>query len=344
MENDIAQLATQKQSLDYLLYINPVNFAEEKERFFTALKTGSEYHPQYTYQATQSLFEEEETWLTNAARRHTAEVGAESAMINWEIADQQKRLHFIRSIGSEKVCAAAQDLFGGIDEVTKREAETVAKRVDSMFPGEHSARFDQATLLQRCEAFFSEHGFNEWQAEINIPGAPSVCRVNERKVLFQDQPHYSEAMTEILLAHEVLGHAQQEEAARQQDNPLFLSGFGLYEVLHEGFALQQESKVNERLLLRIALYYLAVAKAEESSLYDTYHYIRAWLPESEAYVLASRVKRGLVDTEMPGTWYKDKVYLEGYLAMQHLSVEDQALVARAKFDVRQLDVVRQLES
>ncbi len=336
------KLSMQKSRIDYLLFINPSNFASEKRKFFKAFYEGQAYNPKYKYKKTHELFRKEENYLFFVKKLLAkSKNGTTIDLIHTEIKDQLLRIQLIRSIGTPKVTVTSRKLFGAVDSVVVKKITAEIKGQQKLFP-QDGELFTQSELLTYARDFFARHGFVGWRADINIPGGPSVCRSNDKLVLFQAKSSYNRHMVDILLAHEILGHAQQEENAQQQSIPLFISGFGLYEPLHEGFALWQESKINPKLETRISLYYLAVYKAERASFYQTFCYLLQWLSLDDAYILTSRVKRGLIDTGQPGTWYKDKLYYEGYEFIKKLNKTDKKIVARAKFDTRYFNDFKQL--
>ncbi|TSC87103.1 MAG: hypothetical protein G01um10148_208 [Parcubacteria group bacterium Gr01-1014_8] len=342
-----AILSENRARLEYLEFINPSNGAAEKAKFFDALKRGEEYNPQLEYAVKES----QEQALKLAS--HTIEragrmvkTGPNVDIFVREIVVQERTLEFIRGIGAEHWSQRrAERLFGRIDRFLLDDTVAELKEMPSGFfenGGENLSKDEVRTQAMKA---LKDVGASDWSFDFHAQeNVPSVVLASRKQVFFQKREVYPEQFVNILIAHEIYGHVAQDNNALKHGVGLLQSGLGNYEPLMEGFALDQERKVNPLTELRIKFYYAAVAHAAKHSLHDTFQYLKRWLPDEDAYALASRVKRGMRDTSKPGTWLKDKIYLEGLTELDHMSAEDQALVRHGKFEGALTANVRRLVS
>mgnify|MGYP006297063343 CR=1 FL=1 len=73
--------------------------------------------------------------------------------------------------------------------------------------------------------------------------------------------------------------------------------------------------------------------------------VRQWMGPQDAYLACVRVRRGIADQGNPGVYARDKVYLDGVLAVTaHLDAHpgDFTLLMSGKVALDQLDDVRAL--
>lgn len=297
-----------KKSLPITPHLTPVNFEEERRKFFNS-KT---YNPQFQY-VIQDIKNQEKKILELKARVLKLDISQELNDYLLEcIIDLELLNHTRKSIGTPLFADYATDLFANELEETFHE-QFIPKNFE--FENEGKGELMNAKAIrERFMSVLNNYNLKDYTVEI-IQNGPIITAGPNRIVLGEKIKRY-ENNVNCLIIHEVESHALQFYNIREAKNPLLpLMKFSKVRVWSEGLAVFNE--VQTKLLTKSKyttyLKRFEAVKMINNSFRDIYEYIAESMPPKEAYKIAFRVKRGLSDTGIPGGFPKDLVYILGYL-------------------------------
>ena len=119
--------------------------------------------------------------------------------------------------------------------------------------------------------------------------------------------------------HEIGTHIKRAENAKEQKLKLFKIGFPYYLATEEGLAAYNEEIAgvhNNNILRQYAGRVIAVDLALKNAFNVVYTTLQQYFTDFEAFTITLRVKRGLKNTQQPGSYTKDHVYLKGLYAVK----------------------------
>ena len=165
------------------------------------------------------------------------------------------------------------------------------------------------------EEELKKRGFNEWKVFIkNIPARMSVSSM-KRELKIKENSKFSKLEVDRLIVHEIGTHIQRFENGKKQPYQIFRYGFSGYLETEEGLAIYSEEKSSllssydrRKYCMRV----LAANYACNHDFYDLFIYLHKKLDFDDAFSMATRIKRGLIDSSQLGGYTKDQVYLSGY--------------------------------
>lgn len=133
----------------------------------------------------------------------------------------------------------------------------------------------------------------------------------------------SENRLRALIAHEIETHIFRLENGREQPYNLLQHGTAGYLLTEEGLAIYNQRRLNLSLgekHFSPALNTVAIFRGMTTSFAELFHHlVEAYdLDKERAWNTCVRVKRGLQDTSMHGTFTKDLLYFVGYQRIRQL--------------------------
>jgi hypothetical protein len=177
---------------------------------------------------------------------------------------------------------------------------------------------DALMVKEVLEAVLLEFFPDNWRIEIlssmhaRLSISPSRTTVNLRSNLLISKKELLR-----LVAHELGVHSLRAENGYHQKSPLWAIGMGPDHLMtEEGLAVWVENKLgllDQSTKLKYALRVYALSLAPKLSFAEVYTLLRKFTTPEESFDICNRVKRGFQDTAVPGAYYKDKVYWEGFL-------------------------------
>ena len=183
-----------------------------------------------------------------------------------------------------------------------------------------------------------------WRVEVSDDYTARVTVVGILKLLaVKEGAKFTEEEYVKLKVHEVGVHIGRFVNGERQPLEIFKFGFVHYLEAEEGLATYAEERagvLSPQVLRRYAGRVLASRYTLTMSFHEVYTELRRHFPEHEAYAIAERVKRGVVDTGVPGGYTKDQIYLSGYLKVREISEDDLCLLFVGKVGLEDLPKVR----
>ncbi len=319
VDQKICQLAATIET-NILTHINPLNMQEEKEKFFFALNKNEQYNPSFKYNqknAIYSYYSKNTTLATfkNEMNELFKEIGEDSLGLIFErkLLDLFDRIELIKSIGTENFSANSQSYYG---EITLQ-AKKYAKEILSKKSETNKKIFSFNEAKERIKLFLNKRKLKYEIIEKTTPGAKVSVNLRTKKIMIQKNIILSENEIERLIAHEIEGHIYRYENGCLQPYKIFSRGLSKETLkTEEGLAvyIEQKEKLNiEEQLRQYAGRLIAIQTAQKHSFFETFEEMKKYFSEEESFNLVLRAKRGTPSQEIGGAFFKDTLYLQGYM-------------------------------
>jgi len=324
-------------------YINPLNIADEKEKFSKAWKNNSIYNPQFIYKSLDFSFSE---ISTKFKRLNEAFIKNDHVLSRYYVEHIEETLEALQHLSNRKTKTFSTWLtaqYGRPSKKLLKQAQELLSTLDQVVKEEQS--IDATEVLEIFTQALQERGFKGWK--ISIEEMPARMSINQmlKRVKIKASAKFSLVEIERLKVHEIDTHILRAENAKKQPYLLFQYGFPRYLKTEEGLAIfseKQSGLLSEYDKQKYALRVLASEYASNHGFYDLFVYLNKYIDENDAFDMAVRVKRGLIDTSVKGGYTKDQVYLGGYFTVKSMLPEDRIKLYYGKLGVDDLYVVNSL--
>lgn len=327
VDQKICQLAATIET-NILSYTNPINLEQEREKFFIALKKGEEYNPTFVYVPKNSIYSYYSKNITlpvfkNEMKELFKEIGTDSLGLIFErkLLDMFDRIELIKSVGTENFSQNSEGYYGEITREAKKYAkELLFKKIE---PSEKTINFTEAK--EKMENALFKRKLKYTVVEKITPGARVSVNVRTKEIMISKHIQLSEIELNRLIAHEIEGHIYRYENGCTQPYRIFSRGLSKETLkTEEGIAvyIEQKEKINiDEQLKQYAGRLIAIQTAQKYSFYETFEEMKQYFSEEEAFVLTLRAKRGTVDQKRGGAFFKDALYLQGYMEINEFAQE-----------------------
>ncbi len=295
----------------------PVNLIEEERLFFKARIQGRTYEPSFLYSpmdaSAVSAYEE----LARLAEDLPYPVA------DWYAKDIEETLEGIRRFSrrdydgfaewqSSEFGTPSPELLEYAEEILRvNPAETGTVSPGCLGAGE-TADFFRRTL--------ADMGIDGWQ--VVLDSIPARVMINKVKlaVVVNERAVFEERELARLAVHEIGVHVVRYLNGSRFPFAILRTGLPGYLETEEGLSALAEERNGYLLpsvLRRYALRVIACAACMTRGFRDLFEYLRGWCEsDREAFDITVRVKRGFMDTAIPGGFTKDVVYLRGLLGLR----------------------------
>ncbi len=160
----------------------------------------------------------------------------------------------------------------------------------------------------------------EWEVRPLLEGGAKLAVNATRGEVYADlSARFSENSIKRYLYHEIRTHVFRAENGKRQPLTIFLSGFPGYSETEEGLAVYNEyanGLLNPETLRKYSARVIAASMVPHASFSEIFEEMLRHFPPEKAYTITQRVKRGMIDTSLPGGYTKDYVYLSGFLKVR----------------------------
>lgn len=307
-------VAKYSETLDIIHNITPTNLNEENTKFISYFHQGVEYNPQYSYAKISDI---------NLVKREIQALTFSGGIIQDIYSDYQnyilKTLKLIESVGdAQHFTELSLQLFPHPQNSLLKEAMQILNSNPSVSLNE--AKYDASHLEKVFQQQLEKEGFH-WTIILKKPLSSKVAVApDEKKIYINKDVRFSENDIKRLLVHEIGTHVLRAENGSKQKYGIFKTGFPGSIETEEGLALYNEKKygvLDKRILKIYAGRVLATSLCANNSFYSSFLELSKYFSEDEAVRMISRIKRGIADTSLAGGFFKDNLYLSGYLKMQN---------------------------
>jgi len=290
-----------EKELNLSKYLEPINTIEQRELFFSALKSGKEYNPQFAYPI----------WEINTNK------------IKKEISKLQKQLDKIEGFPLKQAYAEIlTSLVEYLDIFEFRSREDFPSELYNLYGSPSDEVVNQAIhILEKQKRGGTEKIFTdqvsddnlyhflldllqkfdfEWSLELTDDVSSRIAIIptqKEIKIKRGAKFYYNEL--ERFKVHEFGVHILRYENGNLQPYRIFMNGFDDYLLTEEGLATLAEQRTNNLTLTTLRLYAgraIATKLAETRSFFSIYNHLEKYFYSEMAFSITQRVKRGLMDT------------------------------------------------
>jgi len=311
-----------------LSYVNPLNLEEEKKKFFEHTEKNEQYNPKFKYlprNPIYSYFTLSPTLKTykNELKELLDDFGTDSLGIIFEkkILDLFDRIELSRSIGTENFSANSETYYGGIDKETlsyaKEEMQKETKKEEDIIGFEKTAEIIQNSLFEKKIRY----------TVIKRQSTGSKCAVNLRtkQIMINEDASFSQDAIQRLIAHEIEGHVYRYENGAKQPYLIFARGLSKEAIeTEEGIAVWLEQRKGMSIENKLREYsgrIIAINTAQKHDFFETCEEMKKYFEPKEAFTLALRAKRGTFQQDKAGAFFKDVIYLKGFLKVKEFLKE-----------------------
>ena len=286
-----------------LVGLIPVNLEEEKVKFFES----NNYNPQFKYKIPKKNFEK----LGKELSGMQFDSSALGILFKQKRDQLLKKIELIKSIGKEDFTKRSVRLYG---KPNKELAKLANNELNSYEKAKDS--FQQISFEQTEEIFnnvLDRYDIADFKIRKSKIIADCICGKNNLRI--RPDVNFSEDRVKKTIAHEIETHVFRARNGTNQEYGIFTYGTANYTFAEEGLAIFNESLVSSKNSEKNywpAAYVLAVQKALELSFKEVFDFLR-WhrFSKQRAWVITTKVKRGLCDTSKSGCFTKDYLYYEG---------------------------------
>lgn len=330
-----------RKALNYQLYMTPVNFKSENERFIESYKNREKYNPQYIYVPidTKNLNE-----LWNELAHFEQNDSGVSQIISKNIISLRNEINMYENIGdNERITDASILVYGNPDAALLGQAKDELKKpITSDNP---PAKHDAFDLEKVISARLKKYGFS-WNVVVQKNMASRISVEPEYNTIFINQNgHFTDNDLIRLQVHEIDTHVLRTENGRRHNLNIFSGDSPVVLKDEEGLALYNEHihQVQDEYSLKLYAARFLCCCNIDLSFYDMYDMLisHGCSSEQSLYVV-SRIKRGLSDTSLPGGYNKDYVYFQGLHDMMSALSNNIKLYRNLYFGAISIDDVKLL--
>lgn len=301
----VLDLASKKLSF---LYINPINAVNERQKCFV----DPTYNPVFKYRKIRFSLELQKKRLKKLKIPHSPYLEI------LELAKQHcfDKVDLLKHLGTSKFTKNCINVYGKPSKSLVKKARELIELPIIKDP----KKIEPGRYLPMLEKGLADYGLYHWKIKrINGLGSSAYVNVTNKTVMLMRGQSFTENYIKRLIVHEIGSHVLRAENGSKQLLKIFSSGFPSYLATEEGLAVINEERMgllDNSTLKKYAARVIATDMALNHSFSDIYTYLLKYFPRLVAYKLATRAKRGIIDTSQPGGCTKDHVYLKGYLQIK----------------------------
>ena len=301
-----------RETLDYQVYLTPVNFQEENEKFLEYYKAGKVYNPQYRYKTF--LQSDNDEIISQITRELQDSKSGMEKVLSESVTSLSNEIIMYRSIGDNSAFTEnAVRVHGKPDCDLLQSALSVL--LDQSTVGSDANEVTAETLAAAIKERLDAYGFS-WNVVLldNMASRISV-EPDQHTVYINRNKKFTLKDKTRLLVHEIDTHVLRSENGSRRGFEVLSGGTAGSLIHEEGLALYNEwaNGVQDNATIRLyAARFIACCKIH-LSFYELFDMLVNYgcSTEQTMYVV-SRIKRGISDTSLPGGFIKDYVYYQGF--------------------------------
>lgn len=290
-----------------LYYITPINLTSEKKKFFRLYSKGKRYNPVFSYRKIRfdpRKIRSEIKYLKNYSG-HNREIIRNFALM------AERYLSLILSIGKSEFTKNSISVFSKPDRKVIEYSRNILKNVKKSDEKEYiTAQEIEKILKEKLNKY-------EWEVQLNNNLTTRIQLDRTNHIMYiKSGSLFSDRDVKKIIVHEIDTHIKRNYNNNKFIKPLFRNCFNYIET-EEGLATKNEEIngcLNHMSIRSYAARVLAVDWALENNFYDVFEKIKSLgFSNEHSFLLTSRVKRGLTNTELNGAFTRDHIYMSGKL-------------------------------
>ncbi len=285
-------------------YFSPINYEEEKRKFFTR----NHYNPQLKYPR-----------LPVDKLKKYVETVDEFNVYDRRVKETKLKLKLLLSRGTENITTSSMALYQvSFDNLYLNHAHKIARGKLKFTAQDNLNSHETATAFRK---YLATYGASDWvvkqskRSDYYFQILPKT-----RLISIGAETNWDYTDLDSTLAHEIDGHVVREINATNQQKHHHRKNFPFYIKTEEGLACylgDYHSKKGQLSKKHHAIKYLAGYFALNHSFRQTYEFLRSYgFTKNLAYQRAMRIKRGFTDTALSGCNAREAMYYEGMLEVK----------------------------
>ena len=308
--------------LDYYKKFTPVNFADERNRFFENVGKSEPYNPVFKYNDKLTLRDYVDIKEVLKKEKDMDPVIKAFIRVYLDVADMMIAW---KQGNYEKLSIVSGKIFGSSAEFDILQTSRLYQKLNTQVPVSPVVYNDQQIGKIFLEEF-KKRNFKDWVIEYHEASGGNVSIYEtEKKVVIKTGAVETRIGMECVLCHELDGHAYQAfNAMSSKRYRKWLMSYLGTEKQYEGFAtfvvinnLSVAHIISELIYNFILI--IATAKAQTSSFYETFEVIYQLCNDKGfSFSAAYKAKRGFQHTDQSGCFQKENAYVLGALEIVKL--------------------------
>lgn len=331
------QLASIDGKIKLLFYLRPLNLDEEKKKFFQDFS----YNPQFVYPELRYDPHELKKELLNIIFDDSP-VGILFFKKSKEI---QKKIDLHMSRGQQSFTLNSIELFGKPSKDDLLAAENVMKGNKKEEEKEDIGAMEAKQMFTKI---FNDYGLSSWKVEMKENLVTNCVAGKNNHLYLKKDAKFTSDRIKSLIIHEIETHILTAENGKYQPYKLFNIGFADYLETQEGLALYNvKMRGLENEFDRV--YKAALVKSTEMAMQMSFaelflKLLKMGLSQSRAYRICVKLKRGLLDTSIPGAFTKDQLYFIGEKKVEGFIKEGGKIedLYMGKFNLQDLEYIKKI--
>jgi hypothetical protein len=306
-----------QKELDYYKKFTPINFSEERTRFFEHFGKNEPYNPVFTYSDPLTPEDYEDIKGVLKTEKDTDPVINEFIRVYMDVVDMMIAW---KQDNYEELSIISGKIFGSTAEFDITQTIRQYKKLRISTPSPPEGYSDQQIGKIFLEEF-KKRKLKGWIVEYHEASGGNVSIYeSDKKVVIKTGAVETRLGMECVLCHELDGHANQAFNAMSNTRyrKWLLSYLGT-EKQYEGYAtvvvinnLSTPHIISELIYNFILI--IAAAQAQTSSFYETFQVIyKLCNDKNVSFSAAYKAKRGFQNTAQPGCFQKENAYVLGAL-------------------------------
>ncbi|MGI5521359.1 tyrosine/phenylalanine carboxypeptidase domain-containing protein [Micromonospora sp. CA-259024] len=330
-------------NISYAHYITPTNLTQVRTDFLDAHDAGRAVDPRFEYPPIPG----EHAVALDAVRDVPTGAGPWREALDRELRYARAGLAALRSRDPEAMTSYSQSQFG---DVAAAAVVGAYRRLGEQPPTAGvEATWSSDRVVVAMGRVLAELGLDDWTIGHSEHMAARMSVVGRRReVRVKRGATFTGATVRRLIVHEIGTHVLRTANGLRQPLHLLAHGIPGYLGTEEGLAVwheQQADMVDPDVMRRYALRVIACDTALRAGFRAVFDAVLPHTTATEAFDLAVRVKRGLLDTSAPGGYIKDHIYLGGFIDVtNHLDRHpgDHDLLMGCKWPLSEVPLLRTL--
>ncbi|MBI5754821.1 DUF1704 domain-containing protein [Candidatus Peregrinibacteria bacterium] len=324
------------KKIKLLHHLTPINYLEEKKRFLS----DTSYQPQFEYQPLKfdpfTIRDE-----LDAIMPDDSPLGILYRRKKEEII---LKIILLEHIGSENFTRQSECLFGKADAELIQRAEIFLKENPEDAERERSELLAPEQVKHELTKILKKYGLTHWKVKEKSELISNLMAGKHHTLFLRSGLKISQKRLESVIAHEIETHIFTAENGKEQPYQIFNRGTAQYLKTQEGLAVYHQMKISGR-ESRIAALVLAVSFAMRTGFSGVFtKLLEMGIEKERAFLVASKTKRGLEDTSLPGAFTKDIIYLKGFFEIEEYVAKggDLKKLFIGKISLEDLDLVSKI--
>ncbi len=304
-------------------YFNPINIQTEKKIFIKKFENNLKYNPKFNYKIIDYNYENISLELSLLKNYFDSiEHPLSSVYIN-KIENDFLLLKIFneRKNNTATYPSLLTSLYGipSLDLLCK--SKYLLESIGTIEPMKESITAKEAQQIFKQE--LSKRKITNWMVLLNdIPASMSVNSL-DKVIKISINKQFNEKKIKSLIVHEIDTHILRYLNGCQQKYKIFQYGFPNYLQTEEGLAILSEDKnklLSNQDMVEYCCRVIGAYYADKTNFYDLFKKIYKYTNHIDlSYTIATRIKRGLIDTSLYGGYTKDQVYLKGYFKLKEFN-------------------------